>query len=297
MPANLRYGTQGAIPKCPVDYTVRWLRDSATGNWYHLATMKIPFAATGINALGGFQEDFGHGNTRPRRTDFRNVYYHKNGKWSMANRFTPSVRQLGESGTCGLIENATAAFFETCSGKNYLFNVLSNIPPTTGDLIDTLSLPPAYCWLTTSLPRAYQWGVPDTSGTGPFRHPPLSTTIRMIDITPPCSRTGIPPLECRNFDVGTQGTPRYKRVKCPLAPGVRRPNIEPKQSGAPPGRVSVPQVTHLTLWIELCRIVPCARWHIPALPPPNVVLGSVPFSGIKAPQPLNGYLKLMVATT
>lgn len=57
----------------------RWLRDPATSNWYHLATMKIPFSATGINGLSGFQEDFSHGNLNPRRTDYRNVYYHRNG--------------------------------------------------------------------------------------------------------------------------------------------------------------------------------------------------------------------------
>ena len=113
----------------------RWLRDAATSNWYHIATMRIPFSATGINGLSGFQEDFGHGNRNPRRTDYRNVYYHKNGAWTAAKQFTPSVRQLGENGTCGLIENATAAFFETCSGSNYLFNVTNNPPSTTGNLV------------------------------------------------------------------------------------------------------------------------------------------------------------------
>lgn len=112
----------------------RWLRDPATSNWYHLATMKIPFSATGINGLSGFQEDFSHGNLNPRRTDYRNVYYHRNGAWTAARLFTPSVRQLGENGTCGLIENSTAAFFETCSGSSYLFAVTNNIPPTSGTL-------------------------------------------------------------------------------------------------------------------------------------------------------------------
>jgi hypothetical protein len=115
-------------------YSGRWLRDPATSNWFHIATMQIPFSATGINGLSGFQEDFGHGNLNPRRTDYRNVYYHRNGAWTAAKLFTPSVRQLGENGTCGLIENSTAAFFETCSGSSYLFNVTNNIPPTSGNL-------------------------------------------------------------------------------------------------------------------------------------------------------------------
>ena len=53
---------------------------------------------------------------------------------AIGGTLTPSVRQLGENGTCGLIENATAAFFETCSGSSYLFDVTNNIPPTTGNL-------------------------------------------------------------------------------------------------------------------------------------------------------------------
>jgi len=118
-------------------YAGRWLRDPATSNWFHIATMKLPFTPTGVNGLSGFQEDFGNGNRSPRRTDFRNVYYHKygGGAWQMANRFTPSVRQLGESGTCGVLENATAAFFETCSGSNYLYDVTNHLPATTGNLV------------------------------------------------------------------------------------------------------------------------------------------------------------------
>jgi len=133
-------------------FTGRWLRDSATSNWYHIATMKIPFRATGINGLSGFQEDFGHGNRYPRRTDFRNVYSHKNGVWTAARQFTPSVRQLGENGTCGLLENATAAFFETCSGSTYLYSVTNNLPPTTGNLVMLVATNQATASLLTNPP-------------------------------------------------------------------------------------------------------------------------------------------------
>ena len=123
----------------------RWLRDPATGTWYHVATMSVPFAATGIAPLGGYQEDFGNGNRNPRRTDYRNVYGHKNGVWQAATQFTPSTRDVTENGSAGLIENATAAFFETCSGSNYLFSVVSNPPSTTGKLVLLVSTnyPPA----------------------------------------------------------------------------------------------------------------------------------------------------------
>ena len=104
-------------------YIARWLRDPASGVWYHLATMEVPFAATGINALSGFQEDFVHRNRKPRRTDFRNVYYHKDGAWHKANQFTPSVRQKKEKGTARLIEGDTAAFFEVSMEPNYSGNL------------------------------------------------------------------------------------------------------------------------------------------------------------------------------
>lgn len=104
-------------------YTARWLRDSDTGIWYHLATMKVPFAATGINPLSGFQEDFSHGNRNPRRTDYRNVYYRQGGAWQMANQFTASVRQDTEKGTAQLIEGDTAAFFEVSMDPAYSGNL------------------------------------------------------------------------------------------------------------------------------------------------------------------------------
>lgn len=133
-------------------YAGRWLRDPATSNWYHLATMQLPFSGPGLSGLSGFQEDFSHGNLKPRRTDYRNVYYHRNGAWTAAKLFTPSVRQLGENGTCGLIENSTAAFFETCSGSSYLFNVTNNIPPTTGNLYMLVATNQATASLLTNKP-------------------------------------------------------------------------------------------------------------------------------------------------
>ncbi|MGC4016964.1 MAG: PA14 domain-containing protein [Luteolibacter sp.] len=97
----------------------QWFRDGVTGQWKHLATMRVPFAATGLKGSGGFVEDFSHGNRNPRRVEFRNAYHHVNGAWKPSDTFTCSTRQATEKGDSGLIENNTAAFFETCSGESY----------------------------------------------------------------------------------------------------------------------------------------------------------------------------------
>ncbi len=105
-------------------YAGQWMRDPADGHWYHLATMEIPFKATGVNGMGGFIEDFSHGNRNPRRTEFRNDYAHTpGGTWTAANELTPSVRQHREKGSVGLKDGDTAGYFETCSGDNYTGNL------------------------------------------------------------------------------------------------------------------------------------------------------------------------------
>ena len=102
----------------------QWMRDPADGRWVHLATMEAPFRATGLNGLSGFIEDFSHGNRNPRRTEFRHAYGRApGGDWTAASEFSPSVRQHREKGTTGLIDDGTAAFFETCSGPDYAGNL------------------------------------------------------------------------------------------------------------------------------------------------------------------------------
>ena len=85
-------------------YAGQWLRDPATGNWYHMATVQLPFAATGIDGLMGFQED-ATGGLQPQRTDYRNCYYHKSGQWRIANQFKAYSR--GQKENAGLIESNT----------------------------------------------------------------------------------------------------------------------------------------------------------------------------------------------
>ena len=67
-------------------YSGTWLRDPVTGIWYHMATIKLPMAVTGVTGSDGFQEN-ASGGTQPQRTDYRNCYYHRSGTWNAASRF------------------------------------------------------------------------------------------------------------------------------------------------------------------------------------------------------------------
>ena len=114
----------------------RWLRDPADGTWYHLATMRVPFAATGINGLSGFQEDFVHANRNPRRTDYRNVYYRQGGAWQKANQFTAFCRQDTEKGNAEVIEGGTAVYYEVSMDPEYV----GNLDHDAGQIYLTLTL-------------------------------------------------------------------------------------------------------------------------------------------------------------
>ena len=177
-------------------YVGQWLRDPATGNWYHLATMKIPFAATGINGLSGFLEDPARGNRMPRRADFRNVYYHMPGAedqgWRPANQFKPSTRKPTEKGTAGLLENDTAAFFETCSGPDY---TNYNVGPGSKSVTLTMTnQPPAAAFDPIVVEQAsaaaadgqmiVQWKVPLTSS------PQFAYRVEVFD-NPACTGTPV----------------------------------------------------------------------------------------------------------
>lgn len=147
----------------------QWLRDPATGNWYHMATVKLPFAATGIDGLMGFQEDFS-GGLQPQRTDYRNCYYHQSAQWHSANQFQAYCR--GQKENAGLIEGNTAVFYETCSpaNTNYvaaltnngqsMYLTLSNQPPAP--TFDPLLVNNAAA-VVSATQLLVQWQVPATS--------------------------------------------------------------------------------------------------------------------------------------
>ncbi len=186
----------------------QWLRNGVTGQWNHIATMNVPFAATKFDGtMSGFLEDFSHGNANPRRAEFRNIYYRK-GTWKPATTFKPSTRQATEKGTSGTMEGDTVGFFETCSGTTYT----GNMGPGAVELTYTLSTPanPSFDALVvdsvtaegssgqvhvkwnvpaTSAPQfAYKVEVfptPDTSGTPAFTLAKIDPDVRECVVSTP----------------------------------------------------------------------------------------------------------------
>ena len=112
-------------------YAGEWIRDSAAGIWYHIATVQTPFAVTGISGWGGFQED-ASGSTSPQRTDYRRLYYHYNGVWNSATNYHDSNQEGITTTTymvdnAGLIETNSAVYLETCNNNtNYYLTSVTN---------------------------------------------------------------------------------------------------------------------------------------------------------------------------
>ena len=84
-------------------YQGMWMKEPASGNWYHLGTFMYPFAVTGVNGMAGWQENF-TGYTGDYTVDHANGYYHKDGAWQRANQI-----QFTSRGLVSLIEGNTAA--------------------------------------------------------------------------------------------------------------------------------------------------------------------------------------------
>ena len=110
-----------------------WMKEPVSGLWYHLGTVQYPFAATGIDGLSGFQENFS-GSTNVFRSDYRNAYCHKNGQWQAANQFTDDQF----NGQLLLIEDGTAVSSQSNNGN-------TNLPCNTcsGGLTVTMTNQPA----------------------------------------------------------------------------------------------------------------------------------------------------------
>ncbi len=119
-----------------------WLRDPVAGVWYHLASIQLPFAVTGIDGSMGFQEN-ATGGTQPQRTDYRGSYYHKNGAWNSSTNFYVYVHAGSAIENAGLIETNTAVYYETCKSNGVYTGTL-----TTGQTSPTYHITqPATPWL------------------------------------------------------------------------------------------------------------------------------------------------------
>ncbi len=155
-------------------YAGEWIRDGASGIWYHIATVQTPFAVTGITGWGGFQEDAA-GSTSPQRTDYRRLYYHYNGSWNSGTN-TYDWNQNGTNGAgmrdnAGLIETNTAVYLETCNGNPGYSATITNqgngpnyviSQPPTPAFFDPI-LVTNYSGSVIASQLLVQWQIPNTS--------------------------------------------------------------------------------------------------------------------------------------
>ncbi|HEY4414673.1 MAG TPA: LamG-like jellyroll fold domain-containing protein, partial [Verrucomicrobiae bacterium] len=102
-----------------------WMRDGSSGIWYHMATVQLPFAVTGVTGSDGFQEN-ASGGSQPQRTDYRNCYYHKSNTWNAASKFQV-YNHAGAVENAGLIENNTAVYYETCENNPSYTGTITNV--------------------------------------------------------------------------------------------------------------------------------------------------------------------------
>lgn len=98
-------------------YQGMWMKEPASGNWYHLGTFMYPFAVTGVNGMAGWQENFS-GYTGDYTVDHANGYYHKSGAWQRANQV-----QFTSNGFVSLIDGNTAARSQVGPSFSSSYNV------------------------------------------------------------------------------------------------------------------------------------------------------------------------------
>ncbi len=77
-----------AAPSPHLGYAGVWMKNLATGEWFHLATFKFPASLTGFNSMGGFCEYFTGNASKTCALEFRNSYAMRNGKWGSEAEFS-----------------------------------------------------------------------------------------------------------------------------------------------------------------------------------------------------------------
>ncbi|MEK7949358.1 Ig-like domain-containing protein [Luteolibacter sp. Y139] len=164
-----------------VGYQGMWMKEPASGNWYHLGTFMYPFAVTGVNGMSGWQENF-TGYTGDYTVEHANGYYHKSGAWQRANQI-----QFTSRGLVTLQESNTVARSQVGPTYSSSYNVpltvtLSGQPaaPTFDPIVVSSSSAAVY-----GSQLLVKWDMPLTSA------PQLSYKIEVFNNS---SYTGSPAL-------------------------------------------------------------------------------------------------------
>ena len=170
-----------------VGYVGQWIRDGASGTWYHKATFKTPFSVTGITGgLGGFFEQIGSSSFRAFH--FRNAFAHQYGQPTTSIQRANQITIQYPGGYAGLIEGNTGALVWSDGGKTGLDPLGQRFTPNipAGGLTLTITnqpvSPPFDPILVTNATASVLgsqlvvlWEMPDTSS------PQLAYTIEVFN--------------------------------------------------------------------------------------------------------------------
>lgn len=83
--------TWGADEAAKESFVGWWIKDKTLGEWHHIATFRVPYAATGFKGNGGFLEDFGHAGRNHRELWHGAGYMRHGGNWEKLNTVTVNV--------------------------------------------------------------------------------------------------------------------------------------------------------------------------------------------------------------
>jgi polygalacturonase len=123
-------------------YAGTWLRDPVAGVWYHMATVQLPFAVTGIDGSMSFQEN-ASGGYSPQRTDYRRCYYRYGGTWRSSTNWYVADH-AGAVENTGLIETNSAVYYETCKSNGVYAGKLTNVWQQSPTLTLTQAAAPVF---------------------------------------------------------------------------------------------------------------------------------------------------------
>lgn len=86
------WGADEAKKEC---YAGWWMKDQTGNQWHHIATFRIPYAATGFKGNGGFLEDFGHGGRKQRELWRGKGFYRNSGTWEKCDTVSINIPKEG----------------------------------------------------------------------------------------------------------------------------------------------------------------------------------------------------------
>lgn len=119
--------TWGADEQNKEAYVGSWMKDQANNEWHHLATFRIPYAATGFTGNGGFLEDFGHAGRKHRELWHGKGFYRLNGKWKKLDTVSIDVDKDDgmkyQAWDVNLKDNDSVLTMSYTENRQYKFNL------------------------------------------------------------------------------------------------------------------------------------------------------------------------------